>query len=76
MFQRIQSKFSFKLNILSCKRFRAVLLWILPALILLRGEFFCRPFSVAFVRGEKNFSAHFVADTFIDHICRIKDMSW
>ena len=33
---------------------------------------FCRPFCVAFVRGEKKFSARFVTDAFIDHICRIK----
>ena len=36
---------------------------------------FLRAFYVAFVGGEKTFSARFVADAFIDHICRIKDMS-
>ena len=79
-FQRSQSKFSFKLNILSSKRFHAVLIWILLALILLRTSFlpaiFCfYPAVVAFARGEKKLSARFVANAFIDHICRIKDMS-
>ena len=75
-FQRIQSEFFFKLNILSSKRFQTVLVWILPALILLQREFFCRSFSVAFVQSRrKENSARFVADAFIVHICQIKDMS-
>ena len=69
-FQRIQSTFSFKLNILSSKRFLNS-----PGVNSATKRLFCRPFSVAFARGENKFSARFVADAFIDHICRIKDMS-
>ena len=54
-FQRIQSKFSFQLNILSSNRFHAVLFWILPALILLRSELFACYFLLPLFEEKKNF---------------------
>ena len=56
-FQRIQSQFSFKLNVLSSKRFYAVLFWILPALILLRSEFFAGYFLLPSFEEKKIFSS-------------------
>ena len=75
-FQRIQSKFSFKLNVLSSKRFQAELFWILPALILLRSEFFA-PSFVAFVRGENKIQlASSLTRSLTIFVGLTKDMSW
>ena len=52
-FQRIQSKFSIKLNILSSKRFQAAVVVNSPGVYSATKRVFVRPFSVPFVRGEK-----------------------
>ena len=53
-FQRIQSKFSIKLNILSSKRFQAAVVVNSPGVYsATKRVFFVWPFSVPFVRGEK-----------------------
>ena len=74
-FQGIQSKFSFKLNIYEVSVYMQCCSEFSRRSFCYEANFLPAVFMLPLFAEKKNFSARFVADAFIDHICRIKDMS-